>query len=310
MKPPVIANKLQAHLAPNVRQVTAALDKAASTPAARKLVGLLHSSSSSKSAGFAQMLIEYLHDRLAAGETPDAFVAALKDRAEQEVRKRHQVVRLGQDLARQFKDPVRIRRLIDDVIMPAQRGQIDGRAAYSRTADILGALTPSTVAHFERVIADMTVAISVGAVAGALVGGEKTIGVAFHGLPPNVKAFEVRSRAVQLGTVEVAASLQFEFSVGSPNGTPLPFPTDASKAFQWGGWAMGIGVGGGDGVTGELSVAWTPNFLKPLYDWPFNSISVELGVGEGVDIGVCFQGSVLRPMMLLRKQGHSVGLAY
>ena len=76
-------------------------------------------------------------------------------------------------------------------------------------------------------------------------------------------------------------------SLGVPNpktpdfldGSPL------TKGQGWGGWALGWAGGGGWKVTVGGAISLTPDFLKPIEQWEFNSVSVQVGGGGGADCG-------------------------
>lgn len=239
-----------------------------------------------------------LRDLLPDGEPAEDLAEALRERADQELRKLKPLADFGAELARHLSAG-RARRFVEEIVFPVQHGRIDSPTAAKRTNDTFGQNVLANAQGKWPFGGGVTIAIGVGASAGAGLGYEACAGVAMTGFLDSPRVFETQSRTLHAGTVDVSVSGGIEFSVGAPEHwqpailAQSPF---ASKAFGWDGWGLGWCFGGGWGATLSVAVGFTPEFRKPVTSWKFKSLAVQFGGGGGAELGMWLQGAVAREL--------------
>jgi len=233
------------------------------------------------------------------GESVEDFAEQLREKTEQEASRYQPLVTLGQELCRDLQDLTRLRRCVEEIMLPMQRQQLDSRSAATRTNDIFGRdVLRSGQTRGGSLGNELAITIGLGVALGFAVGYERYYGLCLTGMLSSVRAFECWSRTVHAGTVEASGSVSIEFSKGAPEPRQPAFLAKSPLGETlpgWDGWGVGWAAGGGSGATFGGGIAFKPD-RDPVIHWAFKSVSVQMGGGAGASFGFFAQGCAARAL--------------
>lgn len=198
----------------------------------------------------------------------ESLCRALHEMAHEERRKLEGLLRFGQDLAGCFRDPRRRQRLLNEVLLPGQRGQMSGPESIRRTNAIAGR---AALGDGDARTPRWTVGVGIALGAGLGAGGGAVIGLcgARSQQPCIYRALSIGAGA----TLEADVAFQVQFAPCRPA--------------EFGGLTLEYSAGGGYNATGSVGVAFAP---KPFGEgpgvrdrWAFDSVALEIGGGGGID---------------------------
>lgn len=230
----------------------------------------------------------YLEDEIDR-DGGDAFLHELRQTTQEKLARLQNVVNLGREIAESFRAVSQRRRLLAEALLPARSGQIDGRTAWNRIDQLA---RRSVLDEVSRHTPQWTIGIGGNVQGGYGVGGEVALGVCGVRYDPHGWWYvEGNLGAGAIVEAEMSAHVQFAHC----------------KPPQFGGFSVGATLGGAYGASLAVGVAFTPHFHRPspgaptLLDWSFNSLTVQVGGGEGIDLsvalGYCHVGPVSGPVL-------------